>query len=278
MANVLDRINRTTRRQRGGYALMGGGLVALVVGLIEPGGVLVNSTDRLDFAGRVDVMADHAALTHFTSIFVAMALVTIIAGLMVVWNTAHEEGLDCTATRYGLMMAGLGTGALILGEGIDQMMVIAVNDGLGGVFAAGSDEVMQVAVSMHSIKAGIAIVALPLVMLGASSVSIGLRPILPAGLQRAAALVCLRCRCGMGGPVLGDRLDLRLRGVERHHRHRGRHRPDLANDAGPHDAVRHNRPPQQHFGQRVAASTGWQPRFGGAAAGVKPWAAAAASR
>ncbi|WP_419921427.1 hypothetical protein [Candidatus Poriferisodalis sp.] len=189
MANVLDRINRTTRRQRGGYALMGGGLVALVVGLIEPGGVLVNSTDRLDFAGRVDVMANNAALTHFTSIFAAMALVTIIAGLMVVWNTAHEEGLDCTATRYGLMMAGLGTGALVLGEGIDQMMVIAVNDGLGGVFAARSAEVMQVAVSMHSIKAGIAIVALPLVMLGASSVSIGLRPILPAGLQRAAALV-----------------------------------------------------------------------------------------
>ncbi len=189
MANVLDMINRTTRRQRGGIALMGGGLVALIVGMIEPGGVLVNSVDRLDFAGRVETMADSAALTHFTSIFAAMALVTIIAGLMVVWNTAHEEGLDCTATRYGLMMAGLGTGALVLGEGIDQMMVIAVNDGLGGVFAAGSAEVMQVAVSMHSVKAGIAIVALTLVMLGASSVSIGLRPILPAGIQRAAALV-----------------------------------------------------------------------------------------
>ena len=48
---------------------------------------------------------------------------------------------------------------------------------------------MQVAVSMHSVKAGIAIVALPLVMLGASSMSIGLRPILPAGIQRAAGLV-----------------------------------------------------------------------------------------
>ena len=98
---------------------MGGGLIALVAGMFEPGGVLINSKGRLEFAGRVEAMADNASLTHFSSIFTAIALVTIIAGLMVVWNTAHEEGLNCTATRYGLMMSGLGTGALILGEGID---------------------------------------------------------------------------------------------------------------------------------------------------------------
>jgi hypothetical protein len=189
MALVLDKINNYTRRQRGGFALLYGGLLALVMGAIEPGGVIVRSADRVDFVGRINSMVDLAWLSHLTSIFVAIAAVTIIAGLMVVWITAHEEGLDCTGTRYGLMMAGIGTGISVLGEGLDMMLVIAVDDGLGAGFAAGSDAVMGVAVAMHSVKAGFLFVAVPLVMLGAASMALGLIPILPKGFHRGAALV-----------------------------------------------------------------------------------------
>ena len=185
---VLEKINSYTRRQRGGFALLYGGLLALVMGVIEPGGVIVQSADRVDFVGRIDAMADLAWLSHLTSIFVAIAAVTIIAGLMVVWNTAHEEGLDCTGTRYGLMMAGIGSGIAVLGEGLDMMMVVAIDDGLGAGAAAGSDAVMQVALAMHSVKAGFAFVAIPLVMLGAASMALGLMPILPKGFHRSAAL------------------------------------------------------------------------------------------
>ncbi|WP_419930674.1 hypothetical protein [Candidatus Poriferisodalis sp.] len=188
MAMVLEKINNYTRRQRGGFALLYGGLLALVMAAIEPGGVIVRSADRVDFVGRIDAMADLAWLSHLTSILIAIAAVTIIAGLMVVWNTAHEEGLDCTGTRYGLMMAGIGAGIGVLGEGLDMMMVIAIDDGLGAGAAAGSDAVMQVALAMHSVKAGFAFVAIPLVMLGAASMAIGLMPILPRGFHRGAAL------------------------------------------------------------------------------------------
>lgn len=188
MALVLEKINNYTRRQRGGFALLYGGLLALVMAAIEPGGVIVRSADRVDFVGRIDAMADLAWLSHLTSILIAIAAVTIIAGLMVVWNTAHEEGLDCTGTRYGLMMAGIGAGIGVLGEGLDMMMVIAIDDGLGAGAAAGSDTVMQVALAMHSVKAGFAFVAIPLVMLGAASMALGLIPILPRGFHRGAAL------------------------------------------------------------------------------------------
>ena len=186
---ALDKINSYTRRQRGGFALLYGGLLALVMGALEPGGIIINSADRVDFVGRIDAMADLAWLSHLTSIFIAMAAVIIIAGLMVVWITAHEEGLDCTGTRFGLTMVGIGAGISILGEGLDMMMVVAIDDGLGAGAAAGSDAVMQVALAMHSVKAGIAFVAAPLVMLGAASLALGLMPILPRGFHRGAALV-----------------------------------------------------------------------------------------
>lgn len=189
MAMVLERINRLTRRQRGGYALLYGGLLALVMGIIEPGGVLIGGQDRVDFTGRIQAMADYAWLSHLTSIFIAIAAVTIIAGLMVVWITAHEEGLDCTGTRYGLMMAGIGAGIMVLGEGLDMMLVIAMDDGLGAAAAAGSDAVQQIALTMYTVKAGFAFVGVPLVMLGAASMALGLIPILPRGLHRTAALV-----------------------------------------------------------------------------------------
>ncbi len=189
MTMVLEKINSYTRRQRGGFALLYGSLLALVMAFLEPGGLIVNSADRVDFVGRIDAMTDLAWLSHLTSIFTAMAAVTVIAGLMVVWLTAHEEGLDCTGTRYGLMMAGIGAGIAILGEGLDMMMVVAIDDGLGAGAAAGSDAVMQVALAMHSVKQGFAFVSTPLVMLGAASMALGLMPILPKGFHRAAALI-----------------------------------------------------------------------------------------
>lgn len=189
MTMILEKINSYTRRQRGGFALLYGSLLALVTGFLKPGGVIVQRADRVDFVARINAMADLAWLSHLTSIFLAMAAVTIIAGLMVVWITAHEEGLDCTGTRYGLMMAGIGMGIAVIGQGLDMMMLVAIDDGLGAGFAAGSDAVMNVAVAMHSVKAGIAFVASPLVMLGAASMALGLMPILPKGFYRSAALI-----------------------------------------------------------------------------------------
>ena len=47
------------------------------------------------------------------------------------------------------------------------MMVIAVNDGLGGRRGVGSDAVMQIAVTMHAINSiGFVIVVIWLMMLG----------------------------------------------------------------------------------------------------------------
>lgn len=186
---VLDKINNYTRRQRGGFALLYGGILMAVAGLLEPGGVLIGGAERVDFSGRVEAMLDYAGLAHATSAFIAIAAVTLLAGLMVVWNTAHEEGLNCTGTRYGLLMVGLGLGTVILGEGIDQMMLIALLDGLGAGFAAGGDSVMQVAVTMHAVKAGLAFIGMPLFMMGMSSMAVGLYPILPPGLHRKVALL-----------------------------------------------------------------------------------------
>lgn len=189
VTTALERFNQKTRRERGGMALLGGGILLMAAGLLEPGGVLIGRADRVDFSGRVETMLDYAGLAYTTSAFIAIAAVTLLAGLMVVWNTAHEEGLNCTGTRYGLMMAGIGVGMVILGEGIDQMMLYALLDGLGAGFAAGGDSVMQVAVTMHAVKAGFAFIGMPLFMMGMSSMAVGLHPILPRGLHRTVALV-----------------------------------------------------------------------------------------
>lgn len=186
---VLDRFNQKTRRERGGMALIGGGLLLGIAGMLEPGGVLISGKNRVDFSGRVETMLDYAGLAHTTSALVAIACVTLLAGLMVVWNTAHEEGLNCTGTRYGLLMAGIGLGTVIIGEGIDQMMLVALLDGLGNGFAPGSDSVMTVAVTMHAVTAGLAFIGMPLFMMGMAAASVGLRPILPPGLHRIVALV-----------------------------------------------------------------------------------------
>ena len=189
VTTALERFNQKTRRERGGMALLGGGILMAVAGTLEPGGVLIGGAERVDFSGRVETMLDYAGLAHTTSAFVAIAAVTLLAGLMVVWNTAHEEGLNCTGTRYGLLMVSLGLGTVILGEGIDQMMLIALLDGLGAGFAAGGDSVMQVAVTMHAVKAGLSFIGMPLFMMGMSSMAVGLHPILPPGLHRRVALV-----------------------------------------------------------------------------------------
>ena len=174
-------------QQRGAVYILFGAVVSAVGRALEPG-ILFDGVDWHDLEALTTTLHDNAFLTHLSSVLYAFGLVFVIVGLNSVRRFVTDGGMVGDMVRGGTVLGMVSLLVLALNEGLDHMTVRVLDDGIG-------DNPMDVAVSVQSVKLGIALLTLPVLYTAIGVAGLGGTRLLSAGLHRMvtgfAALVML---------------------------------------------------------------------------------------
>ena len=125
-----------------GLSLIFGPLIAFVFFLVEPGGLLIDSTDVSDAAGSITAKGSNAVLTNVTNIAIILSLTVILSGLYALMRNVTLEGNGKALVQMGFFMIFVGLTGWILAGGMDFILADAqTSDQISGsvpVYYAGS--------------------------------------------------------------------------------------------------------------------------------------------
>ena len=169
---------------------MFGGVISAIGRALKPG-VFVDSVDWNNIDGLVRAMDDNAVLTHTSSVLYAFGLMFVLTGLNSVRHFVTEQGLMGDMIRGGTLLGMLCLFVMGAIEGLDQMAVRALDDGIGRNGLAS----MDIAVSMQSAKLAMVLITWPIFYASIGIAGLGGLRLLPAGIHRSiqsvASLVML---------------------------------------------------------------------------------------
>lgn len=100
----------------GGLALIIGPVLAFVMFLLQPGGLLVEPADSSDVAANIAALTGNAGWSGVTSIFVCLGLILNLLGLYALQTTVRGGAGD-GLTRAGLAFIAVGTLSWIWAQG-----------------------------------------------------------------------------------------------------------------------------------------------------------------
>ncbi len=164
------------------WALIVGPVVALVFFLLEPSGMLIDSTASTDYTGRVRAMASNSAMTHVTALFVPLGLIVMIYGLtglnrMIV---LVEDDFAAAVSRFGTLSVTMGAFGWIMADGLIHILAET---------RIQSEQAIQAVVPIAQAEDGIGFISSIAVSLGVMALSLGLSARDPVGFNKIAALV-----------------------------------------------------------------------------------------
>ena len=169
----------------GGWCLIGGPLLAAVCFLVEPGGLLVDTADRLDPEEAASALASNPVLTDITALAIALGLALALFGLHVVQRQGRATDGGHALTLLGFFFVAIGIAGAAITQGVNHVVADAAS--------------VDAAVPVFQVNMGVGLTAALFLGVGFLAFSLGLaqrgdvnRPIaLAVALVSAASLVCL---------------------------------------------------------------------------------------
>lgn len=170
-------------------ALALGGLLGLIIPFIRPGGLVIEPLERASrMLDRVQVLADNAAFTHTSSLLGSLGLFLLIFGLFGLRRTLGSGTLKHMVVTLGVFLLAFGGIGLAFGYGLNHMIAHTVNHGGG---ATDPRTLFTIAVTIQTVKAGIAIISGYGYLLGFACIAAGLSLHFRSGLHRWLAILLL---------------------------------------------------------------------------------------
>ena len=163
--------------QRGGVYILFGGVVSAVGRAVKPG-VTVDRADWHNVDGIVQAMADNEVLTHTSAVLYAFGLMFVLTGLNSIRHFVSDTGLVGDMVRGGTLLGMLSIFAFGLSEGLDHMTVRVLDNDIGS-------NSMDVAVSIQSVKLGIALILWPVLYASIGIAGLAGTRLLPGGIHRS---------------------------------------------------------------------------------------------
>ena len=111
-----------------GLSLIFGPIIAFVLFLIEPGGLLIDSAEVSDAAGTIMAKSGNAALTNVTNIGIILGLTLILSGLYALMRNVTLQGNGKAFVQLGFFMMFVGLSGWILSTGMDFILADAGTD------------------------------------------------------------------------------------------------------------------------------------------------------
>lgn len=135
----------------GGLALILGAALYIVVTLITPGH-LIGETTAGDLGSMVDAIADNPLLTAFAAMLGSVALMFLIWGLTVMWQTAQNECALDAFVKFGLVGVMLALVSFLIAQCLNYTTSHVVDHGIGaGTGADQTESLRAIALQMQSI-------------------------------------------------------------------------------------------------------------------------------
>ena len=111
-----------------GLSLIFGPIIAFILFLIEPGGLLIDSAEVSDAAGSITAKSDNALLTNVTNIGIILGLLLILSGLYALMRNVTLQGNGKALVQMGFFMIFVGLTGWILSGGMDFILADAGNE------------------------------------------------------------------------------------------------------------------------------------------------------
>ena len=121
-------MNTISVERLGGLALIVGPILAFVMYLLQPGGLLINTVEPSDVNGAIEALADNRTLSNITVTLVCFSLVLMAFGLCVLQSTIGRAGGGDAVSKVGLMFMLIGLTAWFLAQGLALALAIGLED------------------------------------------------------------------------------------------------------------------------------------------------------
>lgn len=161
-------------------ALIVGPPLALLAFLIEPGGVLIDSVESTDPAGKITALASNPGLAHLAGLLVPLGLLIMLYGMAAINRTTTGDDTTAALTRFGLLSLTLGGFGWILADGLNHLLAET---------SVASQAAVEAAIPLQRTGDGISLIAGMAVSLGLLVFSLSVASRESHGLHRTAAQV-----------------------------------------------------------------------------------------
>ncbi len=122
-----------TGNKSAGLALMGGVILSIPAFLFHPGGIFISPVDLNDFPATIEVLTDHASLTHIITMALVLSVFLEAYGFFALTRIRSRAGsLSGYALRFGVIGMLFSYGALALEYGTRHMVVHIATHGVTG--------------------------------------------------------------------------------------------------------------------------------------------------
>ena len=180
-----------TDMRMGGLVLIVSSVMTIFLGLVAPGGPLIDTVDQFDFIATSDVLAANSSLTHATSLLFAAAMLLFLYGLVVIWKASPTEGAVGFLSRIGILMVAFAVTCLIITMGLNHAIVHVLQHGVGSERT--DAQLQDLALTLQTMKFSLRYIASTAAILGFIPLSLGMSTKFPAGFNKVAAQVAFVC-------------------------------------------------------------------------------------
>ena len=157
-----------------------GPALALLFFLVEPGGMLIDSVDSTDYAGKITALSSNTALARVAGLFVPLGLLIMLYGMSGVNRATVERDTAGAVSRFGILSVTVGGFGWIIADGANHL--------LAGVDVA-SERALEAAIPVLQASDGISLISGMAVSLGLIAFSLSISARETRGVHRTSALV-----------------------------------------------------------------------------------------
>ena len=112
----------------GGLALIVGPVLAFVMFLLQPGGILIDTAAPSDPIATINALADNRGLANVTVTLVCVGLVLMLFGLYALQSTLRGSGAADAFSRAGLAFIAIGLLTWFIAQGIALAIAIGLEN------------------------------------------------------------------------------------------------------------------------------------------------------
>ena len=182
-----------------------GAALMLVIFFIRPGSVLLPPDPERPLLGMVNVLANHAALTHVSALVGSLAILMVLFGFFTLRDAVGRHTTSDAFIRFGVLMLTVAVVGFVLAAGLNHIIAHLVNHGTAEGFQRSA--MVNQAVHVQSVKSGIRIISSYAYLLGYFLVALGLFARFSSGLLKGLALaVAVIALAGTVVLAIGDHI------------------------------------------------------------------------
>lgn len=112
----------------GGLALIVGPVLAFVMFLLQPGGIIIDTAEPSDPIAAITALTDNSTMANITVPLVCLGMMIMAFGLYALQISTRSSGIGDAATRMGLAFIVIGLLSWFWGQGVALAITIGLED------------------------------------------------------------------------------------------------------------------------------------------------------